>query len=77
VRWTTNIVGKVNKETRILQLDGNVCIKLQINRKQTCILTDEAADATIIDPDASFNVSSLYHGAWPISPLKKGNIQKY
>lgn len=36
--------------------------------------TDEAADATIIDPDASFNVSSLYHGAWPISPLKKGII---
>ncbi|XP_052063943.1 adenomatous polyposis coli protein-like isoform X1 [Mytilus californianus] len=35
------------------------------------LTTDEAADATIIDPDASFNVSSLYHGAWPISPLKK------
>ncbi|XP_069101780.1 LOW QUALITY PROTEIN: uncharacterized protein [Argopecten irradians] len=32
---------------------------------------DDPNSSVAMDPDASFNIGSLYHGAWPMSPLKK------
>ncbi|OWF52755.1 adenomatous polyposis coli homolog [Mizuhopecten yessoensis] len=32
---------------------------------------DDQNSSVVMDPDASFNIGSLYHGAWPMSPMKK------
>ena len=60
------------KEPEQEQEDRETADNISIAIQTADLSNDDAADATIIDPDASFNASSLYHGAWPLSPLKKG-----